>query len=232
MPHPDDERLGQLLRAIRRRNGLTQEALAIAAEIPRVDVIAIEAGRIGGIRIDRVRRAFGTAGGRLRLVPWWNGAAADRLLDERHAAIADRVVSLYVRWGWEIAVEVTFSEWGERGSIDILAAHAPTHAVVVNEVKASIGALEELNRGLDAKERLAPKLARERFGWNPASVSRLLIVPRDNSIRRHIERHAATMAAVYPSRSREVRRWLRQPDGPIRGIWFVSEVRDSDPVTG
>jgi DNA-binding XRE family transcriptional regulator len=224
----EDERLGLLLRAIRRRTNQTQAALAETADIPRRDVMRIEAGQAGEVQLDRVRRAFEAVDGRLRTVAWWHGAAADRLLDERHAAIGERVVAVLAHRGWLRAMEVTFSEWGERGSIDILAAHPTTRAALVGEIKGSLGSLEETNRTLDAKVRLAPKLVLQRFGWLPSSVSRVLILPRDSTVRRIVEGHSATMDSLYPARSREIRAWLRNPEGAISGIWFVSEVRDRD----
>jgi len=76
---------------------------------------------------------------------------------------------------------------------------------------------------LDVKARLAPTIVFKRQGWRPRVVARVLIVPRDMSIRRAIENHEATMRSSYPARSREVRAWLRKPSGPLRGIWFVSD---------
>jgi transcriptional regulator with XRE-family HTH domain len=228
----DDERLGYSLRAIRRRLGLTQRELAAAAQVPREDVMAIEAGLAGRLELDRLRRVYAAAGGSAKLSTWWRGAAADRLLDERHASIVERAVSVMRVDAWEPLVEASFSEYGERGSIDIFGAHRARQAVVVAEVKGSLGSIEETNRVLDAKERLAPKLSFERFGFRPRVVGRLLIVPEDRTIRRIVEAHAATMAAVYPARSREVRAWLRRPDGPLRGLWFLSEVASRDPDRG
>lgn len=63
---------------------------------------------------------------------------------------------------------------------------------------------------------------RDRFGWEPRTVGRILVVPEDRTIRRVVERHSATFAASYPARNREVRRWLREPAGPIAGLWFVT----------
>ena len=147
------------------------------------------------------------------------------MLDERHARLVEAAIRLFGRRGWETAAEVTFSEYGERGSVDVLAGYRPTLAVAVCEVKGSLGSLEETNRLLDAKERLAPRIAMHRFGWSPRIVGRILIVPEDRTIRRTIVRHAETMGVVYPARGREVREWLHRPDRPIRGIWFLSERR-------
>jgi len=228
--HPDDERLGNLLRLIRRRTDQTQLQLARSAGVPRLDVRRLEAGLAGEVRLARIRAILEAAGGRARLVPWWNGGAADRLLDERHAAIVERAVGLFVARGWEVEVEVSFSEYGERGSIDLLAGHIAYRAVAVCEIKSVLGSLEETNRMLDVKERLAPRIAEVRFGWRPRVVARLLILPRDSSIRRAVENHAATMRSAYPARGREVRAWLREPSKPLRAIWFVSEVPDTNLV--
>ena len=97
----------------------------------------------------------------------------------------------------------------------------------MNEIKSTFGSLEETNRALDVKERLAPKIALARFGWKPVVVGRILVVPSERTVRRVVARHAATMDALYPARSREVRAWLRMPDVPIRGIWFVSDQRNA-----
>ena len=121
MTSTDDERFGRLLRLIRQRLGLTQRALAHAADVPREDVISVEAGRLGQLPFDRTRRMFEAVGARARPAVWWNGAAADRLLDERHAFFVERSVRAYARRHWETAVEVSFADYGERGSIDILA---------------------------------------------------------------------------------------------------------------
>ena len=228
MPISEDERLGRLLRLIRHRERITQRALAARARVPREDVIAVEAGGAGKIRLDRTRRMFEAVGGRARLTAWWNGAAADRLLDERHATLLERGVAAYRRRAWDPAVEVSFAEYGERGSIDILAARVAFRAIAVTEVKAEVGSMEEMNRVLDVKERLAPKVAAARFGWRPTVVGRILILPGTSAMRRLVARHASTMDSIYPARTHEVRAWLHAPSRPIRGIWFMSEVGGDD----
>jgi len=170
-----------------------------------------------------VRAVFAAADARLKLVPWWNGASLDQLLDAGHAALVERALSVLRRLGWATEVEVTYSEWGERGSLDMLAGHPETRAVLVGEAKTAFGSMEETNRLLDVKTRLAPKLATERFGWPPASVSRVLILPSESTARRVVARHRVTLDVAYPARGRTVRAWLRQPDGPLRGIWFLSD---------
>jgi hypothetical protein len=229
--HPDDERLSDLVRLIRRELRISQVQLAAVAHVPLNDLKRIEAGKAGYVRLNRVRRVLEAEGGRARLVPWWNGAAADRLLDSRHAALVERVVALLKARGWEVQVEVSFSEFGERGSIDILALKPDARVAIMIEVKTAIGSLEETNRVLDAKVRLAPILISKRYGWRPAIVGRLLVVPSTSTVRRVVDAHASTMESIYPARSREVRAWLRRPTSPVSGIWFVSDGRNASSVS-
>lgn len=189
----------------------------------------IEAGLVGAVALDRVRRIFEAVDGRARLTTFWNGAIADRLLDEAHARIVERALSAFQARGWTTAVEVSYSEFGERGSIDILAGHGAARAIAVSEVKSEFGSLEETNRVLDAKERLGPRIAERTLGFRPRTVGRLLILPDRSTLRRVVDAHALTMGSVYPGRGREIGRWLRDPRDPLRGIWFLSEVALRDP---
>jgi hypothetical protein len=95
-------------------------------------------------------------------------------------------------------------------------------AVAVCEIKSAFGSLEETNRSLDIKVRLASKITERAFGWRPKFVGRILIVGDEPMNRRVVRHHAATMDAIYPERGRAVRAWLRKPDRSIAGIWFLS----------
>jgi hypothetical protein len=139
--------------------------------VPLNDRKAIEDSRAGEVELERIRRVMEALGGRGRFVPWWNGAAADRLLDERHAALVERCVSVFRARSWRTDVEVSYSEFGERGSFDVLATNEEFHAVAVCEVKSEFGSLEDTNRTLDAKERLAPTIVSTRLGWRPRIVA-------------------------------------------------------------
>ncbi|HUR16941.1 MAG TPA: helix-turn-helix transcriptional regulator [Candidatus Limnocylindrales bacterium] len=219
----EDERLGHLLKLLRQRSGRTQVQLALAAAVPLRDLKRVEDGLAAVIKLGRLRDLLAACDGRGRFVPWWNGASADRLLDERHARLVERVVAVLAARGWEVDVEMSFAEYGERGSIDVFASRRDRSAVAVCEVKSALGSLEETNRVLDVKERLAPKIAYKRLGWRPSVIGRLLILPRNRTVQRVVAEHASTMLAIYPARGREVRAWLREPTMSVRGIWFVSD---------
>ena len=95
---------------------------------------------------------------------YWQGEALDRLRDERHAAIVERVLRLLTAEGWIARTEVSFSEYGERGSIDVFALHPKVGALLVIEVKSAVPDLQATLSNLDRKTRLAPGLARA-LGW-------------------------------------------------------------------
>lgn len=186
-------------------------------------VLRLEAGEAGALRVGDLREHFTRLGARVQVSVWWNGAALDHLIDTRHAAIVETSISVLRANAWRTEAEVTFSEYGERGSIDVMGGHEATRSVFVGEVKTAWGSMEETNRRLDVKVRLAPKLAMERFGWRPTAVARVLILPADRSLRRVAERHALTLDSIYPARTRELRSWIRRPAGPLRGIWFLAD---------
>ncbi len=222
MAHPDDERLAEVLKAMRRRERARQHDIASAAGVSRRTEARIEHGKAATLTLGTIRSVFEPFGARVRVSVWWRGSAVDRLLDEHHAALVEKTVRILASRRWLTAAEVSFAEYGERGSVDVLAGHLDTRSLLVIEAKASLGSLEDTNRRLDIKARLAPRLGMARFGWSPTTVSRLLVVPDDRTIRRLVTRHHATFGSIYPARGREVRAWLRRPEGPLRGIWFLS----------
>jgi hypothetical protein len=143
------------------------------------------------------------------------------LLDEAHARLVERVVSLLRETGWEMAVEVSFSVWGERGSIDVFAVHPPTGIVLVVEVKSVVPDSQQTLHVLDRKTRLAAQLGKDR-GWECRGVARLLVVGDSATSRRRIARLSTTYETAFPIRGIEVRRWLKDPGLPFSGLLFVA----------
>ena len=212
-----------------RRSGKTLITAARDAGVSRHMVRQLLRGDAGDVPVNIVRVVFDSLGARARVSVWWQGAELDRLIDQDHAAIVERVVDVLRALGWIVLTEVTFSEFGERGSIDVLAFHAESRTLLVVEVKASWGSVEATNRALDAKARLAPKIGLERFGAKPLAVGRLLIFPDESTHRRIAERHAQTLDTVYPARGRAIRSWVRRPSGAMSGLWFLSKRRVAAP---
>jgi len=219
----DDRKLGSVLRALRRRRRLRQVDVAVLAGVTQSTVSRVERGHSDMLALATLRRLFGAVDARIDVVPLWRAGELDRLLDEDHAALCGQVANVLERAGWSIVLEATYSRYGERGSIDILAAHPDTRTVLVVEIKTQLISIEEIGRRLDQKTRLAPAIASERFGWRASTVGRLLVLPSLPTERRRVARQGAVVAHLFPVQAaRTVRRWLRQPIGPLAGIWFVS----------
>jgi hypothetical protein len=127
------------------------------------------------------------------------------------------IASLASRHGWHLAPEVSFSIYGERGIIDILACHEPSGVLLVIELKTEIVDVNELVGTLDRKRRLAPGIAAER-GWPVRSVSRWVIVSRDSTNLRRIAAHRALLHAAFPDDGRVMRAWVRDPRGPVSAL--------------
>jgi hypothetical protein len=92
----------------------------------------------------------------------------------------------------------------------------------VIEVKTELTSIEATLRKHDEKTRLAPAIVEERFGWQPASVARLLVLPEHRTARRRVERAKTLLDRTYPLRGWQARRWLKAPVGPGDGLVFVS----------
>lgn len=197
--------------------------MAEISGVSRQKVSRVERGDLAKLTWADIEKCFEALGARVDLRVTWRGAALDRLLDEGHARLSEMVVRLLRRLGWAVQLEVSFSHFGERGSIDILAWHAATRSLLVIEIKTELASVEGLLRPLDVKVRLAATVAAERFGWRAVSVSRLVVLPEDSAARRALARHERVFANALPARSREVRRWLAQPDAAIAGLWFLSD---------
>jgi transcriptional regulator with XRE-family HTH domain len=215
-------RFGRAVRALRVRRRWRQKDLAEAAAISRQVVSKVERGRISQVQVKTLRMIVEALDARLDVAIRWSGADLDRLLDEAHIALVDRLVHLYRAAGWEVDVEVSFSEWGERGSIDVVARRPATGIVSVNEVKASVGDGQATVHGIDRKARLMPAIARKR-GWACRSVARILVVEASSMNRRRIAEHDATFSAAFPVRGKDVAAWIRNPgERPVSGLLFLA----------
>ena len=217
--------VGRVLKAVRQQRKLRLVDVARAAGCSASTASRAERGdweRLAYGRIDAIATVLEV---RLDLRPRWRGAELDRVLDDGHARLMGLVVGLVERWGWQTRIEVTFSEYGERGSIDLLAWHPATRTLVVFEIKTELGSVEGLLRPLNVKVRLAERIARDQFGWRAARVGCIVVFPEDRAVRRLVDRHATVLVGALPNGSRDVRRWLREPSDVLRGRWFLTNSR-------
>jgi transcriptional regulator with XRE-family HTH domain len=218
----DDVRIGRQLRAIRHERGWRQQDVADRAGISQPAVSLVERGHLDAMPIQRLRLVARALEAELALTVRWRAGDLDRLLDEDHAGDVGQTGSWLGRRGWDLRNEVTYSVYGERGAIDILAWHAPTRTLLVVEVKTELTSVEATLRRHDAKVRLAAGIANERFGWRPVAVARLLTLPDTPTARRRVARHAAVLDAAYPLRGADVRAWVQSPTGAPACLAFLS----------
>jgi transcriptional regulator with XRE-family HTH domain len=216
----EDGQVGSVIRAVRIRRGMTQAQVAAAAGVSRALVSSMERGSLERTPVGLVRRVAGTLGVSLQLTPRWRGAELAKLLDERHAALVREVVRRLTAIGWLTVPEHTFNMWGEQGSIDVLAWHPPTRAVLCVEAKTKLADLQDLLTKMDRKRRLAPALARG-LGWNHLFVASVLVLPGETWARNAVDRFGPVFNAALPARTIEVRRWLMRPERDLRGIWYL-----------
>lgn len=215
----DPIRLGLSYRALRLRRRWRQADLASAAQVSRWVVSLVERGRLNDAPVGSIARMAAALDADLDVRLRWRGEGLDRLLDQAHAALVERVVELLQGLSWETAVEVSFSKWGERGSIDVLARHAATEIVLVVEVKSVVPDSQAMLHALDRKARLAPEIAHDRR-WACRHVARLVVVGESSTSRRRIASLGATYGVALPAVGWAVRRWLGAPTARCRGSCF------------
>jgi hypothetical protein len=93
--------------------------------------------------------------------------------------------------GWQVWPEVSFSIFGERGVIDILAWHAATRTLLIIEIKTLLVDFGDLLATMDRRLRLAWRIAADR-GLAPLFVGGWVAVRDTATNRRRRSRGART----------------------------------------
>jgi transcriptional regulator with XRE-family HTH domain len=194
--------------------------------VSRETVAQIERGNAATASVGAVRSAADALGARFDPMIRWQGGDLGRLLNRRHAAMHEAMARhMQSQEGWASEPEVSFSIYGERGVIDVLAWHSEARAVLVIELKTELVDINETMGTLDRKGRLADRIARERR-WNPEMVSIWLVVADTRTNRRALAAHATVLRGKYPADGRTIRTWLRLPLGRIQALSFMPNVAD------
>jgi transcriptional regulator with XRE-family HTH domain len=217
----DDLRIGRAVRALRQRRGWTQVELARVARVSPATVSRVERGRVAAATVRVVRAIFTSLEARIDIVVRWNGAELDRLIDAQHAALAEVIIRRLSQLpDWITEPEVTFSIFGERGSIDLVAWHPGRRVLLIVEVKSAIGEVGALVRQVDRYRRLAREIARQR-GWLVKSVGVWVVVADGRTARRRLADHRTTLRRAFPADGHAVEAWLRAPIGDLNALSFV-----------
>jgi transcriptional regulator with XRE-family HTH domain len=224
-----DLELGRLVRALRRRRRWRQEDCASRAGVHRSTWSRLEGGHVDGMTVGVLRRCLAVLEVRAELKAHWRGAQIERLRDDRHAGLEAAWKDRLERWGWTVVAEVSYSRYGERGRIDLLAWQPRLRILVVIEVKSEIVDVQALLGGLDAKARLGASVARETGLGTPAMVVPMLLVAEGSTNRGRI-RGLDSLFSRFERRGRRAASWLRKPAGPVSGLLVFSDLRPV-PVT-
>lgn len=185
----NDQQVGTALRAVRLKRRLRQLDVAGRAGVDASLISRLKRGHLDRLSLRALRRIAAVLDIRLEMAARWRGGELDRMVNARHEELHEQVARLLPSAGWQPVPEVSFSIYGERGVIDILAWHLATASLLVIELKTAIVDVQELVGTLDRKVRLAPRIAAER-GWSPRTVSAWVVVAGGITNRRRIAAHA------------------------------------------
>ena len=227
----DAHRLGTAFRAVRIRKRWRQVDLAVRAGVSATTISRIEGGRLHLLAVGTLLRVGAALDVRVDWQPRWRGAELDRMINAGHAAMHEAAAARFSGTGWVLAPETTFSIYGERGAIDILAHHPPTASLLVVELKTDLVDVNGLMTAVDRYRRLAPRIARDR-GWAVGSVSCWVALRESPSNRRRLAAHASVLRTAFPDDGRRMRAWLAHPDGEVRALGFLSDSHARKAVAG
>lgn len=200
----------------------TQSRVAMDAGVRKVEISHVERGLMDDLPLRVIRDVLAALGMRLDLRPQWQGVDLARLGSGAHDALQNSVLEYLAGLpGWVAVPEVTYSMFGERGAIDILAWHEATCSLLVIELKTVLVDKGEIARKTDQRRRLAPEIAAAR-GWTATTVSTWLVLSDTKTNRREVARNAALLRHSEAIDGHEMRAWLRQPRGIVSGISFWS----------
>jgi hypothetical protein len=76
---------------------------------------------------------------------------------------------------------------------------------------------------MDVKTRVVPPLLARERGWRVRWLGSVLVLPDEATARRAVAWMSSVFDVALPTRTVAVRRWLREPAGPLRGIWSLAD---------
>jgi transcriptional regulator with XRE-family HTH domain len=183
----NEQQVGRFLRMLRMRRGWRLTDVAARAKLSPATIARTEHGWIVSLRVVQPHAAALDVRVDFRVVG--RGADVARLTDEEHAAIVELLARAFRMAGWEVEVEASYSEYGERGRIDLVAYDPTTRTVVIVEVKTELADLQELFGGLDVNRRLVSAVCRP-HGWEVARTVTVLALASVEVNRRLVRQHS------------------------------------------
>ena len=213
------QRCGAAFRAVRIKRGWRQVDVAARAGVHRSVVSRIERGHLEHLSIGTLLSVARVLEIQVTWSTRWRAGHLDRLLAGRHARLHEGVASWFATTlpEWILAPEVSFSIFGERGIIDVLAWHPTRRALPIIELKTDIVDVNRLIGSMDQRRRLANEIARDR-GWEPLTVSTWVLVAGGRTNRARLAAHRTVLRNAFPVDGRAIAGWLRRPDRSIDAL--------------
>ncbi|MEO7294631.1 MAG: helix-turn-helix transcriptional regulator [Candidatus Limnocylindria bacterium] len=197
----DEQRIGRVIVTLRQRRGWRQRDLATRSGVSQSAISDMERGRIDRYTLQTIRKVLRALDASVSLDPMWGGRGdLDRLLDSDHARLMQ---------GWA-------DRHRRAGRIDQLAYHPPTAVLEVTEAKTGIWDVQDTLGRLDAKIRLAPRVAAQR-GWKVNRVVGALVIMEGTTARRRVAEHG-DLFARYAVRGHTAYAWVRDPGQATDGL--------------
>lgn len=222
--------MGRILRMLRIRKDWRQEDVAAKAGLSQSAIGRQERGWTGALTALERHAAVFDLRVEVRLVG--RGGDLARLADEEHAAIIESLAAWFQDHGYVTEPEASFSEWGERGRIDLLAFDRRTGTLVIVEVKTQLVDLQDLFGALNIRMRLSHAMAARR-GWRIQRAAIILAVA-DTAANRAIVRAHRTLFDGFDGRrlstvalgrnGGRVLHWVR-PAAASRQLWIGGRQR-------
>jgi transcriptional regulator with XRE-family HTH domain len=218
----NDLAIGRVFRHLRHRLGWRQEDVGVRAGISTGLYSLIERGHLDGVTLGRLRKVAGALEIELAIEARWRGGSLDRSIAHRHAAMSEAVARILLDGNWEVRPEVSFSHYGERGVVDLVAWHAAQGALLLVELKTELVDVNELLGVMDRRRRLADVIARG-CGWSPRVVAQWVVLAEGRTNRRRVAEHRTILRASFPLDGRSIGGWLARPATPAIALWFLPD---------
>lgn len=182
----------------------------------------IERGHLDGLTVAKLRKVAAVLEIELAIDARWRGASLERSIAHRHAAMSEAVARLLLDAGWEVRPEVSFSHYGERGVVDLVAWRAGEGVLLLVELKTELVDVNELLGVMDRRRRLAEVIAHS-CGWSPRVIAQWVVLAEGRTNRRRVAAHRTILRAAFPLDGRSVGGWLARPATPATVLWFLPD---------
>ena len=224
----DGVRVGRIIRAVRLKRHWRQVDLAARAGVSETVVSRIERGRLTEVSLEAIEKVSAALDIQLTIVARWRGGDLDRMLNARHANLAERAIAWLASLGpWVVRPEVSFAFDRERGIVDLLAWWPDRRALLIIELKTDIVDVGETIATFGRKLRLSRRIASEQ-GWQPDVIGACLLIDEGRTNRRRVGEHARTLRAFLPDDGRRLRAWLKDPQGTLAAIAFLPDPQSTN----